>query len=149
VPVAAAWDANPLTLLAGAAVVVAIYKVASGLHAPPQRWREAEKTPTPPVPELGEVGEITEEELRQYDGSDPEKHLLMAIEGQVYDVSESRCRFVPYALLLSWHTCYFCRPLNHSGFGCGWVMITNSSYRRNLVRLHYGIDDKGVLLNSY
>jgi hypothetical protein len=31
---AAARDANPLTLLVGAAVVVAMYKVASGLHVP-------------------------------------------------------------------------------------------------------------------
>jgi membrane-associated progesterone receptor component len=37
-----------------------------------------------------QVGEITEEELRQYDGSDPEKPLLMAIKGQIYDVSQSR-----------------------------------------------------------
>jgi membrane-associated progesterone receptor component len=46
--------------------------------------------PPPPVPEPVQVGEITEEELRQYDGSDPEKPLLMAIKGQIYDVSQSR-----------------------------------------------------------
>jgi membrane-associated progesterone receptor component len=92
---AAARDANPVTLLAGAAAVVAIYKVASGLLAPPPpppRPREAKTAPPPPIPEPVEVGEITEEELQQYDGSDPEKPLLMAIKGQIYDVSQSRSR---------------------------------------------------------
>ncbi|KAK4385008.1 Membrane steroid-binding protein 1 [Sesamum angolense] len=47
------------------------------------------------------VGEITDEELKQYDGSDPKKPLLMAIKGQIYDVSQSRMFYGPggpYAL---------------------------------------------------
>jgi len=36
------------------------------------------------------MGEVSEEELRQYDGSDPKKPLLMAIKGQIYDVTQSR-----------------------------------------------------------
>ncbi|KAJ7296096.1 hypothetical protein O6H91_02G105200 [Diphasiastrum complanatum] len=36
------------------------------------------------------VGPITPEKLRQYDGSDATKPLLMAIRGRVYDVSGSR-----------------------------------------------------------
>lgn len=40
----------------------------------------------PPV----QLGEVTEEELKAYDGSDPEKPLLMAIKGQIYDVSQGR-----------------------------------------------------------
>ncbi|GJN19805.1 hypothetical protein PR202_gb07115 [Eleusine coracana subsp. coracana] len=95
---AAARGAHPLTLLAGAAAVVAIYKVASGLLAPPPpppRPREIKTAPQPPIPEPVEVGEITEEELRQYDGSDPEKPLLVAIKGQIYDVSQSRMFYGP------------------------------------------------------
>ena len=42
--------------------------------------------PLPPV----ELGEISEEDLKAYDGSDPKKPLLMAIKGQIYDVSQSR-----------------------------------------------------------
>ncbi|TVU32095.1 hypothetical protein EJB05_23813 [Eragrostis curvula] len=94
----AARSAPPLALVAGAAAVVAMYKVASGLLAPPPpppRRREAETVPPPPIPEPVEVGEITEEELRQYDGSDPEKPLLMAIKGQIYDVSQSRMFYGP------------------------------------------------------
>ncbi|KAK3156850.1 hypothetical protein QOZ80_2AG0112780 [Eleusine coracana subsp. coracana] len=95
---AAARGAHPLTLLAGAAAVLAIYKVASGLLAPPPpppRPREIKTAPQPPIPEPVEVGEITEEELRQYDGSDPEKPLLVAIKGQIYDVSQSRMFYGP------------------------------------------------------
>ncbi|CAN6282575.1 unnamed protein product [Urochloa humidicola] len=101
---AAARGAPPLAVLAGVAAAVAIYKVGSSLLAPrppaPRRL-ETQTTPPPPVPEPVQVGEITEEELRQYDGSDPEKPLLMAIKGQIYDVSQSRMFYGPggaYAL---------------------------------------------------
>ena len=40
----------------------------------------------PPV----QIGEVTEEELKDYDGNNPDKPLLMAIKGQIYDVSQSR-----------------------------------------------------------
>jgi len=96
----AAKGAPPLAVLAGVAAAVAIYKVGSSLLAPrhpPPRRLEAQTAPPPPVPEPVQVGEITEEELRQYDGSDPEKPLLMAIKGQIYDVSESRMFYGPGA----------------------------------------------------
>ncbi|KAI3471120.1 hypothetical protein Pfo_027783 [Paulownia fortunei] len=54
-----------------------------------------------PLPAPVQVGEITDEELKQYDGSDPKKPLLMAIKGQIYDVSQSRLFYGPggpYAL---------------------------------------------------
>lgn len=89
----AARGAPPGAMLAAAAAAAAVYKVASGLLAPPppppRRLDVPDEAP-PPAPEPVEVGEITEEELRQYDGSDPEKPLLMAIKGQIYDVSQSR-----------------------------------------------------------
>ncbi|KAL6883531.1 hypothetical protein ACP4OV_010945 [Aristida adscensionis] len=92
----AAKGAPPLAVLAAAAAAVAIYKVGSGLlAAPPPRRREEAPAAPPPVPEPVQVGEITEEELRQYDGSDPEKPLLMAIKGQIYDVSQSRSFYGP------------------------------------------------------
>ncbi|KAF8672458.1 hypothetical protein HU200_049670 [Digitaria exilis] len=100
----AAKGAPPLAVLAGVAAAVAIFKVGSSLVAPrppPPRRLETQTAPPPPVPEPVQVGEITEEELRQYDGSDPEKPLLMAIKGQIYDVSQSRMFYGPggsYAL---------------------------------------------------
>lgn len=47
------------------------------------------------------LGLMSEEELQTYDGSDPNKPLLMAIKGHVYDVSPSRLFYGPggpYAL---------------------------------------------------
>ena len=84
-------------------MLLAIYYVISGLFGssdsrPHPRAYEEQMQPIPqPVP----VGEITEEELKVYDGSDPEKPLLMAIKGQIYDVSQSRMFYGPggpYAL---------------------------------------------------
>ncbi|KAF3513564.1 hypothetical protein F2Q69_00005449 [Brassica cretica] len=57
--------------------------------------------PSEPLPPPVQLGEITEEELKQYDGSDSKKPLLMAIKGQIYDVSQSRMFYGPggpYAL---------------------------------------------------
>ncbi|CAI9771904.1 unnamed protein product [Fraxinus pennsylvanica] len=54
-----------------------------------------------PIPPPVQLGEINDEELKQYDGSDPKKPLLMAIKGQIYDVSQSRMFYGPggpYAL---------------------------------------------------
>ncbi|KAJ9679337.1 hypothetical protein PVL29_021307 [Vitis rotundifolia] len=54
-----------------------------------------------PLPPPVQLGEITEEELKTYDGSDSKKPLLMAIKGQIYDVSQGRMFYGPggpYAL---------------------------------------------------
>ena len=52
---------------------------------------EEEEAPMPFVfPDPVEVGEITLEQLRSYDGKDPAKQILIAIRGQVYDVSRGR-----------------------------------------------------------
>ncbi|ONK71367.1 uncharacterized protein A4U43_C04F7820 [Asparagus officinalis] len=54
-----------------------------------------------PLPPPVQLGEITEEELSAYDGSDSKKPLLMAIKGQIYDVTQSRMFYGPggpYAL---------------------------------------------------
>ncbi|KAL3653495.1 Membrane steroid-binding protein 1 [Castilleja foliolosa] len=56
---------------------------------------------TEPLPPPVQVGEISDEELKGYNGSDPKKPLLMAIKGQIYDVSQSRMFYGPggpYAL---------------------------------------------------
>ncbi|KAG8381349.1 hypothetical protein BUALT_Bualt06G0113100 [Buddleja alternifolia] len=54
-----------------------------------------------PLPPPVQLGEVTDQELKLYDGSDPKKPLLMAIKGQIYDVSQSRMFYGPggpYAL---------------------------------------------------
>ncbi|XP_021739255.1 probable steroid-binding protein 3 [Chenopodium quinoa] len=42
-----------------------------------------------------QLGEVTEEQLKEYDGSDPKKPLLMAIKGNIYDVSKGRIFYGP------------------------------------------------------
>lgn len=91
---------SPATFFTVAALVLAIYYVASGMFGPSdhgnyQRSRELEEE-MQPLPPPVQVGEISKEELKQYDGSDPKKPLLMAIKGQIYDVSQSR--FIPSLL---------------------------------------------------
>lgn len=85
---------SPATFFTVLALALAVYHVASGLFGSSDqrpREREEESQPLPPPVQLGE---ITEEELKQYDGTDPKKPLLMAIKGQIYDVSLSRFCFI-------------------------------------------------------
>jgi membrane-associated progesterone receptor component len=78
------------------AVSAALYVAVSGIlvrpaHAPRRRRsEESEERAIEPLPPPVQLGEVTEEELRAYDGSDPKKPLLMAIKGQIYDVTQSR-----------------------------------------------------------
>lgn len=86
---------SPATFFTGLAVAVALYHVVSGWLAapPPRREREMEFEQMEPLPPPVQLGEITEEELSVYDGSDPKKPLLMAIKGEIYDVTQSRYKF--------------------------------------------------------
>ncbi|KAL6131999.1 hypothetical protein ACLB2K_070371 [Fragaria x ananassa] len=93
---------SPATFFTLLALLVAAYHFLSGLFGPSEthhqpRNLEEMQPLLPPV----QVGEVTEEELKQYDGTDPKKPLLMAIKGQIYDVSQSRMFYGPggpYAL---------------------------------------------------
>ncbi|ESQ43300.1 hypothetical protein EUTSA_v10014624mg [Eutrema salsugineum] len=99
---------SPVVFFTALALAFAIYQVVSGWFASPfddvrrhQRARSSAEEEEPPVPPPVQVGEITEEELKQYDGSDPQKPLLMAIKHQIYDVTQSRMFYGPggpYAL---------------------------------------------------
>ena len=96
---------TPATFFTGLALGLAIYYVLSSLFGSSgnnqrksSRDLQEEMQPLPPPVQLGEV---TEEELKVYDGSDPKKPLLMAIKGQIYDVTQSRMFYGPggpYAL---------------------------------------------------
>ncbi|KAK1260365.1 Membrane steroid-binding protein 2 [Acorus gramineus] len=94
---------SPATFFSVLALAVAFYYTLSAFFSPPpppRRSREdfEEAQPLPPPVQLGE---ITEEELTVYDGTDPKKPLLMAIKGQIYDVSQGRMFYGPggpYAL---------------------------------------------------
>ncbi|XP_077225830.1 membrane steroid-binding protein 1-like [Tasmannia lanceolata] len=93
---------SPATFFTVVAVSIALYYAISGcFESPPApRTREVEEE-VEPLPPPVQLGEIAEEELKVYDGADPKKPLLMAIKGQIYDVSQSRMFYGPggpYAL---------------------------------------------------
>ncbi|MQK21486.1 cytochrome b5 domain-containing protein [Escherichia coli] len=97
---------SPTTFFTLLALLIAFYYVVSGLfgssnhHHSHASYRDFEPEMQPLKPPV-QLGEITEEELKAYDGSDTEKPLLMAIKGQIYDVSQSRMFYGPggpYAL---------------------------------------------------
>lgn len=99
--VAAYTGLTPAAFFTAVAVAAALYVAVSGLLARPaqtssRRQEEAaEERAFEPLPPPVQLGEVTEEELRAYDGSDPKKPLLMAIKGQIYDVTQSRIFYGP------------------------------------------------------
>ncbi|CAM6065535.1 unnamed protein product [Sphagnum tenellum] len=89
---------TPVTFFTVVALVLAIYYLITGMFPPPPMKAPPVVLPPPPPVQLGEV---SLEELAAYDGSDPQKPLLMAIKAQIYDVSQSRVFYGPggpYAL---------------------------------------------------
>ncbi|XP_034711624.1 membrane steroid-binding protein 2-like [Vitis riparia] len=94
---------SPTAFFTILALALAVYHVVSGFFVSPvhpARERELFKE-MEPLPPPVQLGEITEEELKTYDGSDSKKPLLMAIKGQIYDVSQGRMFYGPggpYAL---------------------------------------------------
>jgi hypothetical protein len=83
---------SPAAFFTAIAVAAAIYHLVASFLAPaPPAPRSRETYPeSEPLPPPVQLGEVTEEELKTYDGSDPKKPLLMAIKGQIYDVTQSR-----------------------------------------------------------
>ncbi|KAJ8765900.1 hypothetical protein K2173_020416 [Erythroxylum novogranatense] len=79
---------SPTAFFTIAALMVIVYKIVCGMFLGPEDFK---KTPREPV----NMGNVTEQELRAYDGSDPNKPILVAIKGQIYDVSDSRMLYGP------------------------------------------------------
>jgi membrane-associated progesterone receptor component len=85
----------PTTFFTVLALLFAFYYVVSGFFASSSsdrhhQTRHFQEEELPPLRPPVQLGEITEEQLKAYDGSDHDKPLLMAIKGQIYDVSQSR-----------------------------------------------------------
>ncbi|KAH6770866.1 membrane-associated progesterone binding protein 3 [Perilla frutescens var. hirtella] len=97
---------SPTTFFTVVAIGLTFYYVVSSLFGSSDDRRIHERSrgfeeETEPLPPPVQLGEITAEELKLYDGADPKKPLLMAIKGQIYDVSQSRMFYGPggpYAL---------------------------------------------------
>ncbi len=97
-------------------VVAVYYLIAAMLAPPPVKYVPRDARPAPV-----QIGVVTAEELRQYDGSDPTKPLLMAIKSHIYDVSQSRFVSRLFSSLLTLNIfCLFC-SLIISGVFLLWV----------------------------
>lgn len=90
---------SPTAFFTIMAMMVVVYRTVSSMFVSPEDYnkppvvsaRTNRRFDDPkPAPEPVQLGEVTEEELRDYNGSDPSKPLLMAIKGQIYDVSTAR-----------------------------------------------------------
>lgn len=81
---------SPVTFFTLMAVFVGVYNLVSGLFGGPPQHVSRESAAMEPLPPPVQLGEVMEEELKAYDGTDPKKPLLMAIKGQIYDVTQSR-----------------------------------------------------------
>ena len=75
------------------AMMVVTYKVVCGMFISADDFVPVKREPL-------YLGDLTEEELKAYNGSDSQKPLLIAIRGQIYDVSSSKL----VSLYLSLHT---------------------------------------------
>ena len=85
---------SPATFFTVIAISLALYHVVSGFFGSSPQHNARSFEEMEPLPPPVQVGEISEDELKQYDGSDSKKPLLMAIKGQIYDVSQSRFNLI-------------------------------------------------------
>jgi membrane-associated progesterone receptor component len=100
---------SPTAFFTIAFMMIVVYRTVSAMFVSPEDYNKppvvSARTdprfvdPEPPR-EPVQLGEITDQELRSYNGSDPSKPLLMAIKGQIYDVSAGRYRFRFFFCLL-------------------------------------------------
>uniref|UniRef100_A0A5B7BB67 Putative membrane steroid-binding protein 2-like n=1 Tax=Davidia involucrata TaxID=16924 RepID=A0A5B7BB67_DAVIN len=86
---------SPAAFFTIAALMVVVYKVVCGMFVAAEDYVAVKRANNYALREPVQLGDVTEDELRAYDGSDPNKPLLMAIKGQIYDVSRSRMFYGP------------------------------------------------------
>jgi membrane-associated progesterone receptor component len=82
---------SPVSFATLTSILLTIYYIVSGFFAVTRHSTQLKNSQLEPWPAPVKIGDVTEEELRSFDGSDPTRPLLMAIKGQIYDVSQSRC----------------------------------------------------------
>ncbi|XP_042465256.1 probable steroid-binding protein 3 isoform X1 [Zingiber officinale] len=96
---------SPAAFFTIVALMVGAYRLVSAFFVYPDEESAAKRSLAPqmppppeafsPPPQPVQLGDITLEDLKAYDGSDPNKPLLVAIKGQVYDVSIGRLFYGP------------------------------------------------------
>ncbi|XP_027359308.1 probable steroid-binding protein 3 [Abrus precatorius] len=95
---------SPAAFFTILAMMIVVYRTVSGMFVSPEDYNKppvvsARTDPrfvdSEPAREPVQLGQVTDRELRSYNGSDPNKPLLMAIKGQIYDVSSGRNFYGP------------------------------------------------------
>lgn len=96
---------SPAAFFTILAMMVVVYRMVCGMFVSPEDFNKPPIITAPnnlgfdtgnAAPEPVQLGDITDHELRRYNGSDPNKPLLMSIRGQIYDVSSARYSNFPY-----------------------------------------------------
>lgn len=90
---------SPLSLIAIVALMIVTYKIVCTLFVAADDFKSVKEMERVYQQDLTRdpvhLGRVTSGQLRAYDGSDPNKPLLMAIKGQIYDVSRGRMFYGP------------------------------------------------------
>ena len=90
---------SPTAFFTILAMMVVVYRTVCGMFVSPEDFNKPPIITAPnniafensnPEHKPVQLGEITEQELRAYNGSDPNKPLLISVKGQIYDVSSGR-----------------------------------------------------------
>lgn len=91
---------SPLNLLLVSLIVYLLYKIVKSRS-------DTGAPSTPPEPELPKLRrDFAVQELKQYDGNQPDGRVLVAVNGHVYDVTKGKRFYGPGKFLLflySWH----------------------------------------------
>ncbi|GAB4858027.1 hypothetical protein Ancab_015930 [Ancistrocladus abbreviatus] len=104
---------SPTAFFTILALMIVTYNIVCGMFDDSKPAKRRNREPV-------QLGEMTEEELRAYNGSDPKKPLLIAIKGQIYDVSSARMFYGP---------------------GGSYTMFTGREVSRALARLSFKPQD--------
>ncbi|KAL9276555.1 hypothetical protein ACSQ67_025902 [Phaseolus vulgaris] len=95
---------SPTAFFTVLAMMVVVYRTVSSMFVSPEDYNKPPVVSARAHPQFDhpeptrqpvQLGQVTDRELRAYDGSDPNKPLLMAIKGQIYDVSTGRNFYGP------------------------------------------------------
>ena len=81
---------SPLNLLLVGIIILLVYKI---LRSRMQSGTSNEKPPEPQLPKLRR--DFTVEELREYDGKQEDGRVLVAVNGNVYDVTKGKRFYGP------------------------------------------------------
>ncbi|XP_054788324.1 probable steroid-binding protein 3 [Prosopis cineraria] len=86
-------------------MMVMVYQTVCGMFVSPEDYNKPPTITAPnnigldgvnvDAPEPVQMGEMTDQELRTYNGSDPNKPILVSIRSQIYDVSAGRNFYGP------------------------------------------------------